>query len=322
MKKVFLLVGVPFFLIIAYFVIDSILFDGFKPERISENGFQGELFAQKEAKNQTAIVLLGGGDWAHYWGDQFVKQGHVALSLPFWGIAGNPKLPEAYPLEYFHNAISWLGKQPSVNEQKIIIMGASRNAELALLLASTNPDLIHGVVAYAPGSVVWSNTVMPYSSDEILPSYTLNGSPIPFIPMEKIQGGDTPIINTLAYWQDGIGKLDSTKQAEIPVENISGPILLISGKADEVWPSSFMANQIEQRAKNGGFSFEIQNIQYENAGHLISSNPDSQSDTDQRTGELKLGEKEYDYSFGGTQKGDNAAKADAKLKVLAFINEF
>lgn len=150
MKKVFLLVGVPFFLIIAYFVIDSILFDGFKPERISENGFQGELFAQKEAKNQTAIVLLGGGDWAHYWGDQFVKQGHVALSLPFLGIAGNPKLPEAYPLEYFHNAISWLGKQPSVNEQKIIIMGASRNAELALLLASTYPDLIHGLLPMLP----------------------------------------------------------------------------------------------------------------------------------------------------------------------------
>lgn len=322
MKRIFLILGVPVFLIAAYLVADSILFDGFKPERISEDGFQGELFAQEEAKNQTAIVLLGGGDWAHYWGDQFVKQGHVALSLPFLGIAGNPKLPESYPLEYFQKAILWLGKQPSVNEQKVIIMGASRNAELALLLASTYPDLIHGVVAYAPGSVVWSNTVMPYSSDEILPSYTLNGSPIPFIPMEKIQGGDTPIINTLAYWQDGIGKLDSTKQAEIPVGNISGPILLISGKADEVWPSSFMANQIELRAKSRGFSFEIKNIQYEKAGHLISSNPDSQSDTDQRTGEIKLGEKEYDYSFGGTQEGDNSAKADAKLKVFAFINEF
>ncbi|MEX1188721.1 MAG: acyl-CoA thioester hydrolase/BAAT C-terminal domain-containing protein [Bacteroidia bacterium] len=321
MKRIFLLIGVPIFLIAAYFIADSILFDGFKPKRINEDGFQGEIFAKAEAKNQTTVIVLGGGDWAHYWGDQFVKQGHVALSLPFLGVSGNPNLPEVYPLEYFEKAISWLGKKPEVNANKILIMGASRNAELALLLASVYPNLIHGVIAYAPGSVVWSNTVLPYSSDEILPSYTLNGNPIPFIKMEKIKGGDESIINTIEYWKKGLESQDSSRTAEIQVEKVNGPILLISGKSDEVWPSSEMANQIETRAKSNGFNFNIQNLQYENAGHLISSNPDSESDTDQRTGEIRLGEKEYEYSFGGTQVGDNAAKVDAKQKVIDFINK-
>ena len=89
------------------------------------------------------------------------------------------KLPEEINLEYFENAIKWLQKQPEVDPDKIIVMGASRNAELSLVIASIFPKLVGGVIAYAPSSVSWSNTVLPYNSNDLKPSWKYQGIDIP-----------------------------------------------------------------------------------------------------------------------------------------------
>jgi hypothetical protein len=68
------------------------------------------------------------------------------------------------------------------------------------------------------------------------------------------------------------------QKAAIRVEDINGPILLFSGLDDKIWPSSEMANSIEQRLVENNFSFHIQNIQYKDAGCQISGNPDNDAD--------------------------------------------
>lgn len=191
------------------------------------------------------------------------------------GKEGLPKLPEEIELEYFENAIGWLVEQPEVNPDKVVVMGASRNAELALVLASTFPKKISGVIAYAPSSVSWSNTVLPYNSNEIKASWKYKGIDIPYVPMNKISGSNSDTINTLNYWKSGLNKIDFIEKAAIQVEKIQGPILLLSGKDDKVWPASLMANQIEQRLQEYQFKYSFQNIKYDNAGHLISRDPDN-----------------------------------------------
>ena len=198
-------------------------------------------------------------------------------------------------------------------------MGASRNAELALIIASTFPEYIRGVVAYSPSSVSWSNTVLPYNSNELKTSWKYKRVDIPYVPMNKIKGNESNKMETLKYWKSGLAKTDFIAQAAIKVEKINGPIILFSGNDDKIWPSSKMADMIEQRIKENNFKYSFQNIKYEEAGHLISSNPESNSDS--RTGIINIDGKDYEFEYGGTNEGDYKAKQDAKMKLMEFIEK-
>ena len=242
----------------------------------------------------------------------------MSLSLPYHREEGLPALPEEIPLEYFEKAFHWLKNQPQVNPNKIIVMGASRNAELALVIASYYPELVDGVIAYSPSSVSWSNTVLPFNSDFMKPSWTFENKPIPYIPMDKLQGGNQEMIETLNYWNQGLTDTVAVKKASIQVEKINGPILLFSGLDDNVWPSAMMSDQIEARLKNSSFKYEIQNIQYKNAGHLISGNPNYAPSN--RQGEMWIDGTSYRFNYGGTTTGDQAAQKDATKRVLQFLS--
>lgn len=291
-----------------------------KAKPIKEDGFQANFFAQENIESKPAIIVIGGGQEGDYWANECAKKGFVGLSLPYVNRENLPKLPEEIDLEYFEKAIKWLGKQKAVDSKKIIVMGASRNAELALVIASTLSDIVSGVIAYAPSSVSWSNTVLPYNSDEIKASWKYKGSDIPYIPMEKISGNDSGKLKTLEYWESGLAKTEEVKKASIQVENIKGPILLFSGIDDKVWPSAKMANMIEKRLKKNNFKYDFQNIKYKNAGHLISGHPDINSGV--RTAKMYIEGKEYEFEFGGSNEGDTKAKQDARIKLFEFLEKF
>lgn len=318
-RKYIIGIVIAILLVIGYFIADSILFSGVKARTINENGFQANYFVKTNTKRSTSIVLIGGGQWGDYWGQQFANRGYSGLSLPYTQREGLPKLPEEINLEYFEKALAWLKKQPEVDPNKIVVMGASRNAELALLLASVFPRSISGVVAYAPSAVSWSNTVLPYNSNELKSSWKYKGLDIPYVPMDKISGNQLNSNNMLEYWNKGLQKADFKGQAAIKVEKINGPILLFSGKDDQVWPSSIMADMIEKRLETNTFEHSFQNIKYENAGHLISSNPDD--NTSYSTGTINISGKDYEYEFGGNNDGDIKAKRDAKLKLMEFLEK-
>ncbi len=255
-KKIKIIIGsivILVFLIAGYFYLDHILFDGVKPKYVSENGFKATFFVNKDTENRLTIILIGGGNWGDYWGLEFAKSNYVGLSLPYYREEGLPQLMEEIPLEYFEKAVLWLKEQPEVNPNKIIVMGASRNAELTLIIASFFPKNIHGVIAFNPSSVSWSNTALPFNSDTVKPSWTFKNQPVPYISMDKIKGTPTSTIETLSYWKNGLSDSVAVSNASIKVENINGPILLLSGAEDEVWPSSIMSNMIEKRIKKKSF---------------------------------------------------------------------
>ena len=152
-------------LIAGYLYVDSLLFDGLRPKAVNEKGFQANFFVKEEIEDQLTIILIGGGDWGDYWGQAFGKANYAALSLPYHRREGLPELIEEIPLEYFEKAINWLKEQPAVNPDKIVVMGASRNAELALVIASYFPLSVLGVIAYCPFSVSCSYTINPFNSD-------------------------------------------------------------------------------------------------------------------------------------------------------------
>lgn len=304
-------------LAITYFYVDSILFDGIKPRVINEDGFQANYFTVSPTKNK-AVILLCGGQWGDYWAQEFAKKGYSGLSLPYSNREGLPKLPEEIDIEYFEKAINWLAKQPQVDSKKIVVMGASRNAELALVIASLLPELVSGVIAYSPSCVSWSNTVLPFNSDSLKASWRFRGENVAYVPMEKMEGNDSGKIETLSYWRKGLAKKEHVGKASIKVGEINGPILLFSGKDDKVWPSAYMASMIEVSLSLFNFGHRVQSIQYENAGHGISGNPEDNSNY--RTSIMKIEGKDYEYELGGTKDGDKLAKVNAKVKVMEYLD--
>lgn len=318
-RTLIVVVGIIVLSIGGYFIANKLLFTGITPLAIDEDGFQANYFTPNRGSDKLAVVLIGGGQWGDYWAQEFASKEIAGLSIPYIRREGLPELPEEIELEYFENALKWLGQQKEVDSEKIVLMGASRNAELALLIASTFPNLASGVVAYAPSSVAWSNTVLPYSSNEIKPSWVYQGGDIPYVAMEKISENESGELEMLSYWEGGLLKSEEVERASIQVEKINGPILLFSGLDDKVWPSALMADKIEERLKANNFRHSIQNFKYKNAGHLISTNPEGSSNI--RTNKIKVAGKDYEYEFGGTNEGDSKAKKDAKLKLFDFLEK-
>lgn len=319
-RKYLALFLIPMVLIIGYVILDRILFDGFTGKEIAEEGFQAKFFCKPDIRNKPAVVLIGGGQGGEYWAHKFAEKGIVSLSLPYYRQSGLPSLMEEIPLEYFEKALNWLRSQPEVNPEKVILMGASRNGELSLVIASTFPELVGGVIAYAPSAVSWSNTVLPFNSDALKASWTYMDQDVPYLPMKKIKGNDSSKIETLEYWREGLKKIDQYEESIIRVEKINGPILLLSGKDDKIWPSAAMSDMIEERLRVHNFQHEFDNVQYENAGHLISRNISSIAEG--RQGYMNVDGKSYEFEYGGTIEGDKLAIIKSQEKILSFLQKY
>ena len=171
--------------------------------------------------------------------------GISTLSLAYFGVPGLPTALQEIPLEYFAAAIGWLQRQPGVDPHGIWIMGMSRGSEAALLTAAHYSSLVHGVVVLAPSGI--SNC----SEVDCGASWSLGGLPLPFT---QDFGNPNP---------------DNTA-AVIPVERIEGPILLICGGADQVWPSCGYAVAIDKRLALSGFAHEHRVLRYPLAGHALA----------------------------------------------------
>jgi len=236
---------------------------------VREAGLVGRFYAASGVKHHTAVLMLGGSNGGYPYdkaAQDLADSGYPVFALAYFKgytkqPAGVPDYLADIPLEYFFRAIDWMKKRPEVNPDKIVLMGESRGGELVLLLASLRPD-VAGVIAYSPSNVAWAGLKPPYD----MSAWTLRGKPVPFV----INYTFTPQ-TMLKSFQDAIAKAPPERlaSAAIPVENIHGPVLLISSKADNLWPSSQMADAVEARLKAHAFRYPVENVQYADASHLL-----------------------------------------------------
>jgi hypothetical protein len=144
---------------------------------------------------------------------------YAALALAYFAADALPRNLERVPLETVDRAVEWLRKQPTVDPNRIAIVGVSKGAELALLSASRNPR-IKAVVAIAPSSVVFQNLGRGRASTS---SWTSGGADVPFAPF--IQSDAFDKTRRLVDLYEASLEV-APPAARIPVERISGPILL------------------------------------------------------------------------------------------------
>jgi dienelactone hydrolase len=183
---------------------------------------------------------------------QLASHGYAALAVAYYRIDDLPKMLVQLPLEYFEKAIDWMVSRETVDHSKLSVMGWSKGGELALILASRFSSL-RAVVAYVPSHVVWQD--IGYGS-----SWTYQGQPLSYVPYKPGAGGYDPKnpaipINLRELYLGSLDNEEAVTRASIPVENISGAILLISSHGDQMWPWQLMADQIISRPKKHNFKY-------------------------------------------------------------------
>jgi dienelactone hydrolase len=119
---------------------------------------------------------------------------------------------------------------------------------------------------------------------------------------------EAPPPNIAAVHAAGLTQLGAHPAAAIAVERIRGPILLICGEADTLWPSCPMANQIKQRAARRRGS-QVRLLAYRDAGHAVLGPP---LPADHPRFSALSGQ-------GGSPEGNNAARADGWPNIVAFL---
>ena len=272
----------------------------------------------------TVIVLSGtGGGFDLDKAAVLSRHGFATLALAYFGIPPLPTWLHRIPLEYFEAAIEWLKAQPEIDGQRIGVLGVSRGAELALLLGTRFPA-IHAVAAYAPSSVSWAAGGRDKATGGIIPSWTWRDSVVPFAPM-PLRGfmwrSAIPVavlrrpVMFRNLFRAGLRNRQAIEQASIPVERICGPILLISGGDDHLWPAAEMSEAILARLKKNGFAHSVEHLHYARAGHMLRY--PYLPTTSRESGNAYL--RGARFSFGGTPRADAEAQTDAWRRAIAFF---
>lgn len=294
------------------------------PINIAEPGSGGERVMLGEAPanyfpapgpgRHPAILLLGGSDgslreFRNVYARALVAQGYAVLYPGYHMTREDNRSFNMVPLETFDRALAWMAAQPEIDASRIGIIGHSKGAEAALLVASRHPE-IKAIVAAMPSDVVWqgfdfnSTDMSKFSS-----SWSDGGQPVPFVKYKLLSWYQWFSADALTRMYRQSWEQSATyPNAAIPVDRVKAQLLLICGGQDMIWPSCDMAGAAKQRFATVGGRIAIL-LAYPDAGHWAFGPIDKLQSYDKRL----LGE------TGGTAVSDMAARRDQWPKILEFL---
>ena len=244
---------------------------------VRRDGVAGTVYAG--GGREVPVILLGGSEGGASLADVaglLAVHGHTSLALAYFGAPGLPAELARVPVDHVWRAARDLRRKMG---RKPVVIGVSRGAELALLAASMAPDDFAGVIAYAPSAVVNP------APDARTPAWSAGGRIVPYV--RRALGDPAPA--------------GSEARAIIRVERIQGPVVLVTGGDDGLFPASAHGLAIAQR--RGGKTIELD---FPDAGHGIG-------------GVLPYLPVDPPAEFGGTREADAAARQDAWPEVLRML---
>jgi dienelactone hydrolase len=272
---------------------------------VTTNGLVADFYAPADAQGPLpAVIVLGGSgggmDERTAWEARGLAQhGYVTLQLAYFLAPGLPTALHLIPLEYFKTAVDWLRAQPGVDPERIGIVGTSIGGMAALVLAAHYPEF-KVIVAAVPSSVIWTTFGSSRTS-----MFSLEGQPLPYLP-HGLSGGS----RIYDLYDEGLNSIAQHPDAVIPVERINGPVMLICGKLDALWPSCRMSAQVIARLEANGFQYAFQLLEYADGGHSVFGSSVATESPASGSRERR----------GGGPASNHAARIDSWPKAVTFID--
>jgi dienelactone hydrolase len=261
-----------------------------------DGDLHGTLFLPATPGKHAAVLVVGGSEGGQPAGRAawLASHGYVSLALCYFHCEGTPNELERIPLEYFGRALGWMAQRPEVDANRMGVMGTSRGGELALQLGSMYPA-IKAVVAYVPANVRYPSCCEQRPDA----SWTWKGEPLAW---------------TAPWLNPGPGP---ALGAAIAVEHTNGPILMIGGKSDQVWPSAEMVDAAAARLRAAHFAHQVVVLEYDHAGHRAGLPEIIPAWNDGAVHPVSGKMME----FGGTPQGNALSSLDAISRVLDFLSQ-
>ena len=297
--------------------------DGVKRVEVAEEGLVGSLWSEGPDP-RPGVIALGGSEGGApvQLAALLAEAGFAAMALAYFGRAGLPPNLVEVPLDYVERAIGWLRRRPEVADGPVGLVGASKGAELALLCATSFPDQVAAVVAYAPSSVAFAG-ISWRREGRRRSSWSRGGEPLAFVPYPpRARPAVRPRGLALRpMYRAALVAGDAVTRAAIPIERSSAPVLLLSGDRDSLWPSSDMAAMLVQRAERFGTADRVTHLRYADAGHsFVPWAPDIGSVRLQRfLNGARLAGIGGALALGGRPRANREALADGWRHATAFL---
>ena len=234
------------------------------------------------------------------------QNGYNALHLAYHNAPGKSGKLKNIPVEDFIKALDWLKAQDGVDADRIGIIGYSKGAEAALLIATRYPG-ISAVVAGMPSSVFWDGmSPENYIVSNASSSWSEDGEPVASLPY----GLPDDEVGIISVFNKGLARLEEFPEAIIPVERYGGDLLMVCGEVDNLWPSCRMAEDVEARARSrNGPAVTL--LRYPEAGHGVMGIAADKTDRSIR----------IFAQMGGTARTNNDARQDSWGKILTFLQQ-
>jgi esterase/lipase len=294
--------------------------DNIKRQRISDE-FVGELFYSEDA-DHPLIVLLGGSGSSLNANSPIAavlaSRGFNVLSVAYFGDKGLPAQLSQVPLEYFEKIFKWLSENPKTRGKEIRVLGMSKGAELALILASRYA-FIKKMALFAPHAYCFQGLAFKNVS-----SWTYQDKSLPFIRL-KNHWLFTNIIHCFIKnepfgythtYKKGLDVAQNREAARIKVENAHASLLLFTSKQCNMWNTYDGCIQIMDTLNKCNYQYGCDMVVYENAGepyYVPYVIPAGEST-------LKIAPRLV-LSTGGNLQGNAYAQADSWTKAIEFLKQ-
>jgi dienelactone hydrolase len=296
---------------------------------VHEDRIRGTLFALKGATTAPGVVVLGGSDGGNLYvfvAALLAAHGIAALALAYFAHEDLPKDLIEIPLEYFDEAVQWLGKRPEVGDGRVGVLGFSRGGEAALVLGASFPD-IAAVVALVPSGVTMGGVAGADLSAMGKPAWTLGGKPLPLLPppwdpvsMKEAQdafASGKPFAGRAGILRALTSAGARAEEVAICVERTRGAILMMSGEDDQLWGSAELTAIAEERLQAAAFAHPFEHRRYPGAGHFACLPPNLP--TTSNVARHALVPMALDY--GGNPRDNAAASADLWPRIVKFLHQ-
>lgn len=294
--------------------------DHISTRKVQQSGLAGRLFEGMGDTPSDGVLVLhgagGGGGYEQKYAQYLAAHGYTAFCAEYFGTTDSRDVLAEIPISYFENAAEWLTARPNVNAERVAVVGFSRGGEAALLVGS-HVECVGVVVGYVPSGLAFPAPTWMDGIEEERASWTVDGEPVPYIPVEEFvetsdEGLEATIEQTEATNPSAVERATKSKrdQAEIPVEQIDGPVLLISGQDDQVWPSATLSDVAIKRLKDNDHPWSVRHLTFPEAGHAIrvpysieaGANPTAR------------------HRFGGTNEANARASNEAWRVTLEYLH--
>jgi dienelactone hydrolase len=279
----------------------AVLAEGVTEHEIHTDEVVGRLFVPAGDSEARAVVLLAGSDGGPGFpvvGALLAAHGLPALSLAHWNHPGVPDVLRDIEVEVVGRACDWLRAQDRVADLPPAVIGYSRGGELALLAASLLPEKVGPVASVVGSGVPWG--AWGEGTDVLETAWRFEGEPVP----QMAEDEDDP--------DACIDDAEMVAAAEIPIERAAGPVLLLSGEDDQLWPSTRLSRIAEDRAAREGAADRLTHVAYPDAGHVIGLPPGLPTRV-----AVDLGD--HEIRLGGSRSGNQAARVDAWRRLLEHV---